>query len=239
MESIKGYIIHSVHEPDRKLHVNELLKKFTGIQRIEAIYPTQQNFPFLNKIINCSLKRTGKALTPGEIGVLMTNRLIWRKILKEPVSNNQPFLILESDSLINETELLQKDFYTLASEHDLFYFGGWLGHIQLLRSTRKKWANKSWIGEPLINTLCSGYGYSVNKKAASLMLKRTARVAYAFDEVRKYLQQDELKLGAVVPEWISQKPGKSMIGKRPDHWLSLKTWMAILYIRNYFICFFK
>lgn len=239
MESIKGFIIHSIHEPSRTNHVNNILQKYPNIQRIEAIYPAKQKIPFLHQIIECSLERTGKSLTPGEIGVLMTNRLIWRKILQEPVAADYPFLILESDSLIKEPELLQNNFYPLASHYDLFYFGGWLGHIQLFRSTRKKWTDNSWVGEPFINSLSSGYGYCVNKKAAALMLKRTARVAYAFDEVRRYLKQDELKLGAVVPEWICEKPGDSLIGKRPANWLHLKTWMAILYIRNYFICFFK
>ena len=239
VESIKGFIIHSIHEPSRTDHVNSIFQKYPNILRIEAIYPAKQKIPFLHKIIQCSMERTGKCLTPGEIGVLMTNRLIWRKIVQESVADDYPFLILESDSLIKEPELLQNNFYSLAGQYDLFYFGGWLGHIQLFRSTRKKLSTHSCVGEPFINTLCSGYGYCVNKKAASLMLKRTARVGYAFDEVRRYLKQDELKLGAVVPEWISQKPGESLIGKRPANWISLKTWMAILYIRNYFICFFK
>lgn len=239
MEGVKGFIIHSIHEPDRAANVNELLKALPNIQRIEAIYPNKQKFPFLPQIMHRSIERTGKALTPGEIGVLMTNRMIWRKIVQDAPTDEEPFLILESDSLINQPTLLQKDFYTLAKQHDIFYFGGWLGHIQLFRSTRKKWGNRFWIGEPFIKTLCSGYGYSVNKTAAKLLLKKTAKVGYAFDEVRRYLNQNDLVLGAVVPEWISQKPGVSMIGKRPASWVSLKTWMAILYIRNYFICLFK
>lgn len=239
MEGVKGFIIHSVNEPDRAGHVNELLNALPNIKRIEAIYPNKIKFPFLQQIIQKSIERTGKALTPGEIGVLMTNRLIWQKIVQESPTEHEPFLILESDSLINQLVLLKKDFYTLASQHDMFYFGGWLGHIQLFKSTQKKWANKFWVGEPFIKTLCSGYGYSVNKKAAKILLQKTVKVGYAFDEVRRYLNQNDLILGAVVPEWISQKPGVSMIGKRPASWISLKIWMAILYIRNYFICLFK
>ena len=239
MESIKGFIIHSIYEEERAQHVAELLKSMPSIERIEAIFPSNQKVPFLDKIIACSVERTGKALTPGEIGVLLTNRMIWRKIIKSPVNDNFPFLILESDSLINKPLLLQNEFYQLASKYDLFYFGGWLGNIQLLRSTKKKWTENSLIGTPLINTLCSGYGYSVNKKAARMLLKKTNKIAYAFDEVRRYLTQEELLLGAVLPEWISQKPGISSIGKRPTNWLGLKTWLAILYVRNYIICFFK
>ena len=71
------------------------------------------------------------------------------------------------------------------------------------------------------------------------MLARTKKVGYAFDEVRRYLQQDELKLGAVVPEWITQKPGESMIGKRPSIWVSDAIWRTLLDLRNWIICYFK
>jgi GR25 family glycosyltransferase involved in LPS biosynthesis len=239
MEGVKGFIIHSIHEPDRAAHVNALLKSLPNIQRIEAIYPSKQKVPFLQSIIQQSIFRTGKALTYGEIGVLMTNRLIWKKIVDEAITDEEPFLILESDSLIKEPILLHKDFYTLANQHDMFYFGGWLGNIQLFKSTKKNWSGNFWVGEPYIKTLCSGYGYSVNKKAAKVLLQKTTKVAYAFDEVRRYLKQDELKLGAVIPEWITQKPGASMIGKRPTIWLSARLFRMVLDTRNYFICLFK
>ncbi|TXT29831.1 MAG: hypothetical protein FD136_1782 [Chitinophagaceae bacterium] len=236
---IRGFIIHSVHEPARTAHVNELLQQWPGIERIEAIYPAQQKIPFLQKIQDAALQRTGKILTHGEIGVLLTNRLIWKKILMTPVPDDFPFLILESDSLMLQPQLLQTHFYALAGTCDLFYFGGWLGHIQLFRSSRKKWAKQFWVGEPYINTLCSGYGYAVNKKAAALMLQRTKQVGYAFDEVRRYMKQDELHLGAIVSEWITQKPGESAIGNRPVFFISDKIWRMVLDIRNYFICWFK
>ncbi len=237
--NIQGFIIHSVHEPARTDQVNEILLHWPGIVRVEAIYPAKQKIPFLKKIKACAIQRTGKALTNGEIGVLLTNRLIWKKIIAAPVADDFPFLILESDSLILQPHLLQTHFFALAGTCDLFYFGGWLGHIQLFRSSRKKWANDFWVGEPFINTLCSGYGYSVNKKAAALMLKRTARVGYAFDEVRRYLKQDDLHLGAIVPEWITQKPGESMIGIRPTFFISDQIWRVLLDCRNYIICLFK
>jgi GR25 family glycosyltransferase involved in LPS biosynthesis len=239
MESIKGFIIHSVHEPARAAHVESILNQFIHIKRIEAIYPSQQKVPFLAEIIKCSINRTGKALTHGEIGVLLTNRWIWQQIVQNATDEQEHFLILESDSLIKEPSLLAKDFKTLTNAYDLFYFGGWLGHIQLFRSARKKWADHFLVGEPYIKTLCSGYGYALNKRAAALMLARTKKVGYAFDEVRRYLQQDELKLGAVVPEWITQKPGESMIGKRPSIWVSDAIWRTLLDLRNWIICYFK
>lgn len=239
MESVKGFIIHSVHEPARAVHVESILNQFSHIKRIEAIYPSKQKVPFLTEIIKCSINRTGKALTHGEIGVLLTNRWIWQQIVLNATDEQEHFLILESDSLIKEPSLLAKDFKGLTNDYDLFYFGGWLGHIQLFRSTQKKWANHFLVGEPYIKTLCSGYGYALNKRAAALMLARTKKVGYAFDEVRRYLQQDELKLGAVVPEWITQKPGESMIGKRPSIWVSDVIWRTLLDLRNWIICYFK
>lgn len=239
MEGVKGFIIHSVHETARTNHVNAILNQFPNIQRVEAIYPSNQKIPFISNIIDIAIERTGKPLTLGEIGVMMTNRWIWQQIVLKAINDTEHFLILESDSLIKEPRLLSEDFIRLTNSYDLFYFGGWLGHIQLFRSTRIQWAERFWVGEPYINTLCSGYGYAINKKAAQLMLTRTKKIGYAFDEVRRYMKQDELKLGAVLPEWITQKPGESMIGQRPTFWLSDRVWRTLLDMRNYIVCYFK
>jgi GR25 family glycosyltransferase involved in LPS biosynthesis len=239
MEGVKGFIIHSVHETARANHVNAILNQFPNIQRVEAIYPSNQKIPFISNIIDVAIERTGKPLTLGEIGVMMTNRWIWQQIVLKAINDTEHFLILESDSLIKEPRLLNEDFIRLTKSYDLFYFGGWLGHIQLFRSTRIQWAERFWVGEPYINTLCSGYGYAINKKAAQLMLNRTKKIGYAFDEVRRYMRQDELKLGAVLPEWITQKPGESMIGQRPTFWLSDRIWRTLLDMRNYIVCYFK
>jgi GR25 family glycosyltransferase involved in LPS biosynthesis len=237
--SIQGFIITASHEKNRLANVQQLQLQLPDIQLIEAIYPSKQKVPFLHQLVNKSKERTGRSLNFGEIGVLLSNRKIWHTISKTDVPDNTPFLILESDSVLNDPDVLKNNFHLLTAQYDLFFWGGWLGHIQLLRSTRIKINSKFNYGTPFIKTICSGYGYSINKKTAKYLLQQTKEIAYPVDEFKKYIDPNRLKIGAVVPELIAQGDGVSTIGHNGLSPVKEKIWFLLLDIRNYFICLFN
>jgi len=237
--SILGFVITASHELNRSANVQQLQLQLPNIQLMEAIYPSKQKVPFLQQLIKKSGERTGRPLNMGEIGVLLSNRKIWSTICKTDVPENTSFLILESDSVLNDPDVLKKNFNLLTDQYDLFFWGGWLGHIQLLRSTSIKLTQSFNYGTPYIKTICSGYGYSINKKTAKYLLQQTKQIAYPVDEFKKYIDPDWLKIGAVVPELISQGLGESTIGHNGLSPIKEKIWFLLLDIRNYIICLFK
>ena len=91
-----------------------------------------------------------------------------------------------------------------------------------------------FIGEPLRNAVACTYGYSINRKAASCLLKSTNRIAYPVDEFKKYLKPGQLRWGAVVPELISVHDVPSTIQPNTDKMME-KIWIFVLDIRNYFL----
>ena len=236
---IQGFIITASHEKNRLANVQQLQLQLPGIQLIEAIYPSKQKVPFIQRLVKKSEERTGRALNFGEIGVLLSNRKIWHIITKTDVPDATSFLILESDSVLNDPDVLKKKFNLLTAQYDLFFWGGWMGHIQLLRSTRKKLTSSFNYGTPYIKTICSGYGYSINKKTAKYLLQQTKQIAYPVDEFKKYINPNLLKIGAVVPELIAQGIGDSTIGHNGLSPVKEKIWFLLLDIRNYFICLFN
>ena len=236
---IDAFVITATHEISRLPNIEFLKKQLPSLQIIEAIYPSRQKIPFLKKLIAVSGTRTGKCLNHGEIGVLLSNRKIWRQIVASSNADNNFFLILESDSVINDIAVLESHFHSLTSEYDLFFFGGWLGHIKLLRSTKMKVNNTFSVGEPYIKTICSGYGYALNKKTAKYLLQQTNKIAYPADEFKKYIEPGKLNIGAVVPELISQGDGTTTIGHNGLPSFFEMLWLFILDIRNSIICNFK
>lgn len=236
---IKGFIITASHEQNRLANVQQLQLQLPGIQLIEAVYPNMQKVPFLQQLVKKSEERTGRALNFGEIGVLLSNRKIWHTITKSSVPDDTSFLILESDSVINDLKVLNNNFDLLTAQYDLLFWGGWLGHIQLLRSTKKKLTSSFYYGTPFIKTICSGYGYSINKKTAKYLLQQTNQIAYPVDEFKKYVNPDLIKIGAVVPELIAQGNGESTIGHIERSPIKEKIWFLLLDIRNYIICLFN
>ncbi len=237
--NINGFIITAAHEQSRLANVLMLQKQLPTMQIMEAIYPSRQKIPFINQLICKSEERTGRALNLGEIGVLLSNRKIWQTIVQSEALETASFLIVESDSVINELNLLQNNFQQLTSQYDLFFWGGWFGHIKLLHSSQKKISPTYSYGTPLINTICCGYGYSVNKKTARYLLQQTKQIAYPVDEFKKYIPSGKLTIGAIVPEIISQAEGESTIGHEGLSPFIEKIWFLILDIRNAIICFFN
>ena len=240
LNQINVFLITATHELLRQKNVELLKLQLPYLKVVEAIYPSREKVPFLNQLMLMSGQRTGKALNHGEIGVLLSNRKIWRCIVSSSTNaDDDSFLILESDSVINDVSVLISNFHSLTRQYDLFFFGGWLGHIKLLNSTKRKLTNLFSVGEPYIKTICSGYGYALNKKTAKYLLKRTSKIAYPADEFKRYIEPGKLKIGAIVPELISQGESVTTIGHNASPSFFHATWMFILDIRNTIICTFK
>jgi GR25 family glycosyltransferase involved in LPS biosynthesis len=147
---IKAFVITAEHETSRRANVHLLKSQLPGLEEIEAVYPTREHVPFINQLISTSKKRTGTALNPGEIGVLLSNRKIWRKITHMANNNSDRFLVLESDSHLLNVDLLHRHYHELSGSHDLFFFGAWSGHARLLRSTKKNWKTGTQPVRPLL-----------------------------------------------------------------------------------------
>lgn len=228
------YLISSVHESSRKQHVDQLLHTFPGTQQVEAIYPSQTRVPFLPQLKAQSKLRAGRSLRDGEIGLILTSRIVWRDILKKAKNDEEHFLILESDSKVINAAILEANFHKATQDYDMFFWGAWFGHLRLLRSKRRLLELGHFFGEPLINSVACTYGYSINRKAASCLLKATGHIAHPVDEFKKYLKPGQLRMGAVVPELISVHDVPSTI--RPNSIaLMEKTWIFVLDIRNHFL----
>ena len=223
----------------RRNHVASLQKIFPTAILQQAINPRIQKVPFLDKMIRLSATRTGIALNPGEMGVLLSNRAIWRKVLSMEVGEEDYFLILESDSRINDRTLFQQKAVSMLQGYDLFFFGGWMGKILLHRSTRRPIAAPYFVGDANLKTICSGYGYAINKKAAAVLLRSTAKIGWPADEFKRYLPKAALRIGAVSPEIISEMPGSTTIGhpSRQSFWYDAK--MQLVYLRNHFVSYFS
>lgn len=241
-KGLQGFVITAAHETSREPLVQKICAQLPGIERIEAVYPTRVHVPFLHRLQEESKQRTGYALKEGEIGVLLSNRKIWRSIVQQSktknpsdlavASSNESFLVLESDSTINNVELLKKYYTQLTQQYDLFFFGSWLGNTKIFKSTRKPLEQGFVYGTPFIKTISGGYGYALNAKAAQHLLETSNRIAHPVDEFKRYIQPGYLKIGAVLPELISEHQAESLIGERPHSPAKEKLRMIALNIRN-------
>lgn len=238
-KTIKAYVITAEHEHYRKANVQILQEQLPSLKCIDAIYPTRVKVPFIEKIRNTTYLRTGNKLNYGEIGILLSSRRVWQDIVKRNEADDEFFLILESDSVINDIAILQENFYKLTNAYDLFFFGGWLGNIKLLKSKKQVLNETYCYGEPYIKTICSGYGYAINKKTARYLLKATNKVGYPADEFKKYIDPSKIKIGAVIPEIISQSEGVTTIGHNDIGPVFEFFLRKLLNIRNTIICYFK
>ncbi len=81
INSIKTYILYSKQELDRLENINLLIENIKGIIEVDAVFPKYVNVPFLDKLIQKSKERTGKALNANEIGCLLGHRKIWQSQL--------------------------------------------------------------------------------------------------------------------------------------------------------------
>ena len=201
--SIDSIIIYSKDEFQRLNNVSILKSYFEKNIEIEAIYPKNTHIPFLGKLIKKSYERTGKALMQTEIGVLLSHRKAWKYILSDECENDKHYLILESDSNINDLNILENTYKNIAHNFDIFFWGAWEGNVSIYKSSQKKINNIFTIGEPFIKSVYCTYGYSLNKSAARLLLNRTKTISYPVDFFKKFINRHEIKIGAVKPEIIS------------------------------------
>ena len=129
LNPINVFLITATHELLRQKNVELLKLQLPYLKVVEAIYPLREKVPFLDKLMLMSGQRTGKSLNHGEIGVLLSNRKIWRSIASSSNADDDTFLILESDSVINDLTILTSNFHNLSRQYDLFFFDMYLIYI--------------------------------------------------------------------------------------------------------------
>ncbi len=220
----RAFVLFSEHEAERIPHLEAMRANLPTLEVVEPVFPSRMHVPFLEAMIAKSRVRTGKALLPTEIGVILSHRKVWKKIAS--MNSQEHFLVLESDSRILQPELLQSE---TAEKYDLFFWGAWNGYVSL-----KKSSIRNGVGEPLIKSVYGAYGYSLNAKAAAYLLQKTARIAYPVDMYKKLIRPDELALGSIVPEVISTwRTSDSSIRKESRiHLLTIELIRIIFYCRN-------
>jgi GR25 family glycosyltransferase involved in LPS biosynthesis len=200
--TIKAYILFSKHEPERLEQVALLQQQFPNAEIIAPVFPKYEKVPFLNKLIQKSMERTGKALLPSEIGVLMSHRKIWQQIVQATKNKNKHYLIFESDSKINDITSILTNYESIEKKYDLFFWGAWNNHVSIKRSTAVKYQQYK-LGEPMIKSVYGAYGYSLNAKGAKQMLKSTHQIKYPVDLYKFYAHINNLNIGAIAPELVS------------------------------------
>jgi GR25 family glycosyltransferase involved in LPS biosynthesis len=253
---LRSFIISAANETARAANIIKLRKQLPDAIMMEAVYPSITRVPFIDNLINLSKHRTGKALLPAEIGCLLSHRKVWRNILQMDIDASEHCLVVESDSVIQDAQLLKDLFSTnnhtgssntingkssnkYLQQFDLFFFGAWLGHMKLLRSTKQPFSKQFTIGKPFIKTVYCTYGYSINKKAAAYLLQQTKKIGYPVDQFKHFIQPEVLQIGGVVPELISAGTMGSYINQINAKQWQRNLFMNLLDIKNNLICFFK
>lgn len=201
-QSLPAFILFGQWDQNRLALLGHIQKELVDVTVIAPIFPKHEKVPFLNRLIHLSKIRTGKALSPAEVGVLLGHRAIWKKILKMDAGPAQHFLVLESDSKLNNPQILKEKFNVYTPNYDLFFWGAWDGHARIHRSSIQFRLQEYVIGTPLIKSVYCAYGYSLNKKAAAYLLKSTNKISYPVDIYKKFIQPGALTIGAVRPELI-------------------------------------
>jgi GR25 family glycosyltransferase involved in LPS biosynthesis len=133
----------------------------------------------------------------------MSHRSIWKKIVQQNNDPNQHFLVLESDSKINDMQLIEQTMQRVETGYDLFFWGAWNNHVSIKKSTAESIDNNFKIGVPLIRSVYGAYGYSLNIKAAKHLLAQSSKINYPVDLYKHYVDQAAIKIGAIQPELIS------------------------------------
>lgn len=236
---IPSFVITAAHETDRQENLALLKNQLPELVFADAIYPSKQHIPFLAQLQQASLERTGWKLNAGEIGVLLSNRKIWRQVVKQAPDDTSLHLVLESDSVLLDVEMLRVIYPSLKGRYDLFFWGAWSGHMQLERSSKEKTTKRYTMGRPYIKTVYGAYGYCINRKAALYLLKATARISHPVDQYKYFIKEGDLRLGGIVPELITHLTTDSTIGHPAVPGWRKKLFLQILDIKNALICFFK
>lgn len=220
----RAFVLFAEHETERKPHLEAMRKVLPNLEVVEPVFPSKVRIPFLEQLISKSKERTGKALLASEIALIIGHRRIWREIASE--NSNAHFLILESDSKIVSSELLND---SVAVPFDVFFWGAWNGFMSLKKSTVN-----NGVGEPLIKSVYCTYGYSMNSKGAKYLLANSKKVTYPVDLFKHYVNPKDIKLGGIVPEVISSwQTTESLIRKETIFYLvKLRIIQLIFYCRN-------
>ena len=199
---ISAFIIYGQNEHARQMQVDLIQKAIPDSVLINPIFPSRQKVPFIKDLIQNAFNRSGYQLLPSEIGVFMSHRSIWKKIVQQ-CTKEQHFLVLESDSKINNIQLIQQTMPTVETGYDLFFWGAWNNHVSIKRSTSSTIVNHYKMGTPLIRSVYGAYGYSLNVKAAKHLLAQSSKINYPVDLYKHYVDQATIKIGAIQPELIS------------------------------------
>lgn len=238
-EQIPAYIIYGQNEDARQAQVEQLQQALPNAVLVEPIFPSRQKVPFIKDLIGNAFKRSGYQLMPSELGVFMSHRSIWKKIVQED-KQDQHFLVLESDSKINAIHLIEQTMPIVEKSYDLFFWGAWNNHVSIKRSTAVSINKKYSIGSPLIRSIYGAYGYSLNVKAAKHLLAKSSKINYPVDLYKHYVDQDEIKLGAMKPELIStwQTTDSTIRKERPIDMLKRIIIIKIFSFRNQILAYF-
>ena len=238
-EQIPAYIIYGQNEDARKAQVEQLQQALPNAVLVEPIFPSRQKVPFIKDLIGNAFKRSGYQLMPSELGVFMSHRSIWKKIVQED-KQDQHFLVLESDSKINAIHLIEQTMPMVEKSYDLFFWGAWNNHVSLKRSTAVSINKKYSIGSPLIRSIYGAYGYSLNVKAAKHLLAQSSKINYPVDLYKYYVDQDQIKIGAMKPELIStwQTTDSTIRKERPIDMLKRIIIIKIFSFRNQILAYF-
>jgi GR25 family glycosyltransferase involved in LPS biosynthesis len=203
IKPISAFIIYGQNEHARQAQVNLMQEVLPNSVLVDPIFPARQKVPFINDLIQNAYKRSGYKLLPSEVGVFMSHRSIWKKIVKQNNDPSQHFLVLESDSKINDMHLIEQTMQKVQTEYDLFFWGAWNNHVSIKKSTAENIDNNYKIGVPLIRSVYGAYGYSLNIKAAKHLLAQSSKINYPVDLYKHYVDQAAIKIGAIQPELIS------------------------------------
>jgi GR25 family glycosyltransferase involved in LPS biosynthesis len=200
---ISAFIIYGQNEHARQAQVNLMQEVLPNSVLVDPIFPATQKVPFIKDLIQNAYKRSGYKLLPSEVGVFMSHRSIWKKIVQQNNDPNQHFLVLESDSKINDMHQIEQTMQKVQTEYDLFFWGAWNNHVSIKKSTAESIDNNYKIGVPLIRSVYGAYGYSLNIKAAKHLLAQSSKINYPVDLYKHYVDQAAIKIGAIQPELIS------------------------------------
>ena len=238
-EQIPAYILYGQNEDARQAQVDLIKQALPNAVLVDPIFPSRQKVPFINDLIQNAFKRSGYQLLPSEVGVFMSHRSIWKKIVQEG-RQHQHFLVLESDSKINAIRLIEETMPTVKASYDLFFWGAWNNHVSLKRSTTVSINKKHKIGTPLIRSIYGAYGYSLNVKAAMHLLAQSSKINYPVDLYKHYVDQDEIKIGAIKSELIStwQTTDSTIRKERPIDMLKRIIIIKIFSFRNQILAYF-
>lgn len=231
------YLVSSKDELERIEHIEDLKTLFPDLVSIDAIYPKKTRIPFYNQIKSISKARTGSALSDGALGCLLSHRIIWRRFLNQ---KDQEFcLILESDSQIDNLTIIKSHQKSIKAQYDLFFWGAFDNRMKLLRSTKNQLADSYQIGTPLVNSLYCTYGYSINRNAATYLLKSTCKFDYPVDYWKLRLKDSSLKVGGILPNIISTVTSFKSTISHSNQNLFVLIFDTMINFKNSIISFFK